>query len=57
MQYSALMSVFLLTRQLAKSYRTRGETSSTTDSLVVQVEADVELLQVCMETIHFYVDE
>jgi len=26
-------------------------------SLVVQVETDMELLEVCMKTIHFYVDE
>jgi len=57
MQYSALMSVFLLTRQLTKSYRTHGEISSKADSLVLQVEADRELLEVCMKTIHFYVDE
>ena len=49
MQYSALMSVFLLTRQLTKSYRTHTEISLTADSLVLQVEADMELLEVCMK--------
>jgi len=57
MQYSALMLVFLLTRQLTKSYRTHGEISSTAECLVLQVEADMELLEVCVKTIHFYVDQ
>jgi hypothetical protein len=26
-------------------------------NLVLQVEADMELLEVCMKTIHFYMDE
>jgi hypothetical protein len=26
-------------------------------SLVLQLETDMELLEVCMKTIHFYVDE
>jgi len=51
------MSVFLLTWQLTKSYRTHTEISSTADSLVLQVEANMELLEVCMKTTHLYVDE
>jgi hypothetical protein len=57
MQYSALMAVFLQKRQLAKSYRTHGEISLTVNSFVLQVEADIELLEVCMKTIYFYLDE
>lgn len=54
---AVLMSLFLLTQQLMKSYTTYEKRSSTSESLVLQVEADMELLEVCMKTIHFHVDE
>jgi len=42
---------------LTNSYRTHAEIYSTANSLVLQVEAEKQLLEVCMKTIHIYVDE